>query len=655
VDLHVSDAPAGRLLDGRYRVEATVARGGMATVYRALDTRLDRPTALKVMHPELASDEEFVGLFISEARSAARLSHPAVVAVFDQGEDDGTVFLAMEYVEGRTLRRVLRDRGRLSPAHVLEVIEPVLAALDAAHTAGIVHRDVKPENVLVADDGRVKVADFGLARALTDASTVTRGLLLGTVNYISPEQALGDAATPRSDVYSTGVMLYELLTGVPPHTGPTDFVIVRSHIDNDVPAPSDAAPSVPAAVDDLVRRATAREPAERFADAGDFLDALRQVRTELDTAVPGLEPRETAGVSIAEALTSTARTSPPRDPEHTSVIPSTAAGAPTARRAPGAVRRPPAKRPSGRRQSKPRSRWRGPILFTLVMLLAIGTAVGAWWYGAGRYTVTPSLLNVTAAEAAAKAQVEGLTTVQTSEQFSEVVAAGLVVETDPGPGERILRDGEIELVISKGPERYEVPSLAGKTRAQAEEALAAAQIPVGAVTEEYHDEVAADLVITQSVPAGEQVRRDTLVAFTISLGREPIQIEDFTNRPFAEAEAALTEAGFTVVKEDQLRLDVAAGTVLTQNPATGTGFRGDEIRLQVAWNPLSAPVQIQVPNVIGSKVDDARAQLQQLGFRVDVRGERQGGATVTDQDPKAGESRAAGQVVRLTVARNDGD
>ncbi|MGH8774237.1 MAG: protein kinase domain-containing protein, partial [Jiangellaceae bacterium] len=333
MDLHVSEAPVGRMVDGRYRVDATLARGGMATVYRALDTRLDRVVALKVMHPELAVDDEFVERFIGEARSAARLSHPAVVAVFDQGEDAGSVFLAMEYVEGRTLRRVLRDRGRLSPEHALKLVEPVLAALDAAHTAGIVHRDVKPENVLVGDDGRVKVADFGLARALSDASTATRGLLLGTVNYISPEQALGEAATPRSDVYSAGVMLYELLTGAPPHTGPTDFVIVRSHIDEDVPAPSETEPAVPGPVDELVRRSTTRDPEQRYADAGAFLAAVRGTRAALDSAVPGLEPRESAGVSIAEAMTSThAVHGPGRLSDHTTVLPRT-----------GVIPRPPAR------------------------------------------------------------------------------------------------------------------------------------------------------------------------------------------------------------------------------------------------------------------------------------------------------------------------
>jgi serine/threonine protein kinase/beta-lactam-binding protein with PASTA domain len=642
VDTHVSDAPVGRFLDGRYRVEATLARGGMATVYRALDTRLDRVIALKVMHPELAVDNDFVARFIGEARSAAQLSHPAVVAVFDQGEDDGAVFLAMEYIEGRTLRQVLRDRGRLTPDDALDVIEPVLAALGAAHAAGIVHRDVKPENVLVADDGRVKVADFGLARALTDASTATRGLLLGTVNYISPEQALGEAATPRSDVYSAGVMLYEMVTGTAPHTGATDFVVVRSHIETDVPAPSSNEPGIPPAVDDLVRRATARDPMQRFADAGDFHDAVARARRLTDPAVHGLEPRDLAGVTIAEALTSAPRPADTVRPiSHTSVIPS----------APGPVRRPPGREPghaAGRKQPRPPSRWRGPLAFTLVLLLALGAAVAAWWYGTGRYTSTPSLLNVTVAEARAIAAAEGLTVVETGEQYSEVVEPGLVAATEPGPGERILRDDPIELTISLGPERYEVPDLVGMTRDEAEKALADAHIGLGEVEQAFDEEVPKNVVISQGVEAGELVRRDATVSITVSKGREVIAIEDFTGQPAAEAQQALTDAGFEVSTQNRFDDDVPAGVVIRQDPSSGTGYRGDQIQLEVSKG--SRDDEIEVPSVVGMDVDEARELLEGLGFRVQVRGGFFGGREVQSQTPQAGEVRKRDTVIRLNVS-----
>jgi eukaryotic-like serine/threonine-protein kinase len=641
VDLHVSAAPTGRLVDDRYRIEATLARGGMATVYRAVDIRLDRSVALKVMHPELAADDDFVARFIGEARSAARLSHPAVVAVYDQGEDAGTVYLAMEYVEGRTLRQVLRERGRLSPGHGLDVIEPILAALQAAHDAGIVHRDVKPENVLVGDDGRVKVADFGLARALTDASTATRGLLLGTVNYISPEQALGEPATRRSDVYSAGVMLYELLTGRPPHTGPTDFVVVRRHIDEDVPPPSRVEPAVPAHVDALVRRATEREPLSRFADAGEFLAAVRLGHEELDAGAAGLEPRESAGVSVAEALTSIIDPAAAEPAWRTGAVPRGAAQAAVpAQRSPV--------RPDGPTQRRrPRRQWRGPILFVSVLLLAAGLAIGAWWYGAGRYTTTPSLIDLTVDEARVAADAEGLTVVEAGTRFSEVVDESRVVATEPRPGERVVHDGAIEIFTSKGPERYVVPELVGKTRADAEDALAAAVIPVGTIDEQFHDDVAEGVVISQSVPAGEELRRDMAVSMAVSKGRQPIEIEDFTGRPFAEAEEALTEAGFDVVADETVDPSVPDGTVISQDPANGTGFRGDEIRLQVS---SGTALKIPVPDVVGMDVAAARILLGALGFDVEVRGAGFGGE-VTAQQPKAGELRQVGSTVRLQRSR----
>ncbi|MDQ3431965.1 MAG: protein kinase, partial [Actinomycetota bacterium] len=295
----VRDPLAGQLLDGRYRVGARLARGGMGTVYAALDTRLERPVALKVMNPALADDDDFVARFIREARSAARLSHPNVVAVYDQGSDQGVVYLAMEYVEGRTLRDVLRERGRLTPREAFTVLEPVLAALGAAHHAGIVHRDVKPENVLMADDGRVKVADFGLARAMTSLSNATtHTLLMGTVAYLSPEQVERGVADPRSDVYATGILLFEMLTGTPPHTGETPLAVAYKHVHDDVPPPSSRVPRLPRRIDDLVRRATARDPDLRPADA-------RALRAELERVRAGLKEREldTGGTPLAHADT----------------------------------------------------------------------------------------------------------------------------------------------------------------------------------------------------------------------------------------------------------------------------------------------------------------------------------------------------------------
>jgi eukaryotic-like serine/threonine-protein kinase len=281
MDDTLADPLAGRLLDGRYAVTARIAHGGMATVYLATDTRLDRQVALKVMHAELARDDEFVRRFIGEAKSVARLSHQNVVAVFDQGSDGPFLYLAMEYVPGRTLKEVLRERGRFTPAAALDIMTGVLDGLAAAHASGIVHRDVKPENVLLTADGRLKVADFGLARAQAATGHTQAGLLIGTVAYLPPEQVTGEATGPRADVYSAGVMLFELLTGRQPFSGESPISVAYQHVNQDVPAPSSLVPGLPPAVDQLVLAATSRDPALRLADAGEFARAVRRVRESI--------------------------------------------------------------------------------------------------------------------------------------------------------------------------------------------------------------------------------------------------------------------------------------------------------------------------------------------------------------------------------------
>lgn len=645
----MSDAPLGRLLDGRYRVDAALARGGMATVYRALDTRLDRIVALKVMHPELTVDDEFVASFIGEARSAARLSHPNVVGVFDQGQDDGVVFLAMEYVEGSTLRHVLRERGPLTPAQALAMLEPVLSALSAAHEAGIVHRDIKPENVLVGENGRIKVADFGLARALADSGTGNRGVLLGTVNYISPEQAQGAPATPRSDVYSAGVMLYELLTGVPPHGGATDSDVVRSHIERDVPPPSAVVPAIAPAVDGLVQRATAREPQARFADAAAFGEAVRTTMTAIGAPVPGLEERESAGVTVTEALA--LGNLEPADGSgagHTTVIP-----APTAAPAapPGPARRPSApparhgrRGGASRRRSRRRHGRAGPILLVLALVLAAAVIAGAWWLGEGRYTSVPPLVGLTYEQAELKAEEAGLRVRRSGTEHSEAVEEGNVVRTVPATADRILRGRYVGLVISEGAERFEVPDLQGLTEQQAVEELEELNL-VADVEKEYHDTVEEGMVIGQGVDPGEQLRADEQVPVYVSQGREPIELVDYTGQRADLAQRQLTDAGFEVVVEEQPAGGVRPGFVISQEPSSGEAYRGDQVTLYVA----SEDARIPVPDVVGMQVDEAQRLLAEAGFtniRVDGR-LLFWRDTVAEQRPRAGEEIKPDQRIEL--------
>ena len=341
----VTESLLGRVFDGRYRVLSHIADGGMASVYLATDTRLDRDVALKVLRRDLARDEAFVSRFRREARSAARLSHPNVVSVFDQGDDDGHMFLAMEYVPGQTLREVMKAEGPLTPRAALDLMAPVLQALGAAHRAGIIHRDVKPENIILReDDGTVKVADFGLARAVSNQTSYSQtGVLLGTVAYLSPEQVERGIADARSDVYAAGLILFEMLTGTKAFVGDTPIHIAYQHVHGSIPAPSSRVPTVPAELDALVALATSRDPDQRPADAGDFLAEVRKSRamltpTELDrrpegssalgagTSTVAVERTSALPVETAQQASQQARRSRPVGPlalpqDHTPTVP----------------------------------------------------------------------------------------------------------------------------------------------------------------------------------------------------------------------------------------------------------------------------------------------------------------------------------------------
>jgi len=504
----VDDVVAGQLIDGRYRVETRLARGGMATIYLATDMRLERTVALKVMHARLANDAEFVSRFIREARSAARLSHPNVVAVFDQGTDAGHVFLTMEYIEGHTLRDLLVEGSRLSPRHACEVLEPVLAALGAAHRTGIIHRDVKPENVLLAHDGRIKVADFGLARGTNATAHTSTGILIGTMAYLAPEQVEGGVADPRSDVYAAGVMLYEMLTGVQPHRGENPLEVAYRHVHHNVPPPSAVLPDLPPALDALVALATCRDPDGRPANANQLLAEVSQV----SIALPEAAPNPYDAPKSADEGTS---------PNQTLI-----------------VRHPPK---SGPAHSSTRSRWgilgrlpSGLVAFLSILLLTLGVSLGAWWLGVGQYTRTPSLLSLTEQEAKAKAEQAGLD-VDFTQEFSEIVPNGQVIDTDPQPTDRILRSGTITAVVSRGPERYEVPDLAGKPVDEAKQLLTETHLTAaGKLTEDYSDTVPQGAVISSDPAKGATLKRDSSVRLIVSKGPPPppeIDLSDiFGNR-----------------------------------------------------------------------------------------------------------------------------
>lgn len=627
-----ADDLVGVTLDGRYRVLEHLADGGMASVYLGLDTRLDRDVAIKVMRADLAADDTFVSRFRREARSAARLSHPNVVAVHDQGEADGRVFLVMELVLGQTLRQVLDTEGALTPRAALDLLEPVLAGLAAAHHAGLVHRDVKPENVIIREDGTVKVADFGLARAVSSqTATGATGVLLGTVSYLSPEQVERGIADARSDVYAAGLVLFEMLTGRKAIDGETPIHVAFQHVHGDVPSLLDAAPDAPAPLDDLVATAIARDPDERPRDAAEYLDLLHETRRELSPAE--LDARPAAGSPRA----SEARA------ERTTAMPAGAVSSTQATRT-----SPTTSTAVGHDEAEPSRRRRSPLLWLLPLLLVLG-AVGAgaaWAYSAAQRTIVPEVAGQPVAAAETRL-TEAELTMTTKEAFDEEVAKGVAIRSTPDAGQEVRKSSEVVVTVSKGPERYEVPRLAGMTEAEAKAALTKTRLALGKTTEEFDEKVEQGTVISSSPAAGRPLRRDAKVAIVVSKGPEPIDIPSVTGQPFESAEQRLEDAGFTVERgEDVNHDDVAKGSVVSQDPSTGTGHRGDTITVVVS----KGPVMVEVPDVGGMTSSEARQALEAAGLKVQV--ERVFGGmldNVRAVDPAVGTSVRKGATVTIYV------
>ncbi len=675
MDRTVADPMIGRLLDGRYRVGPRIARGGMATVYEATDLRLDRLCALKVMHAGLGDDDDFAGRFVREARSAARLSHPHVVSVFDQGDDDGTLFLAMEYVPGHTLRDVIRSRAPLPPRQALALLDPVLSALGSAHQAGMIHRDVKPENVLLSDDDRiVKVADFGLARAVSAETqhTATGGVLIGTVSYLSPELVVAGRADARSDVYAAGVVLYEMLTGRKPHEGDSPIQVAYKHVHEDVPPPSQRASGIPPYVDALVARATARERDLRPPDARVMLHQVRRVRAALDHHVAD-DPELTAD------LTPTVPVQRPGpldreyidyvgddDPDHVQTIlsPAQAVGAVgTAGSMRAGAARPadetsvisapasggggPGRRGARRPGRRPRRSRRGPLLLGLVLVLAVATGAGSWWFGSGRYTSTPGVIDLSARAAAAKARADGLSFHVAARSWSETVPAGSVVSTDPAPGEHIVRHGTLTAVVSRGPERHAVPHLAGLGLDAAQAALQKARLGYGDASYAWSTHVAKGSVLRSDPGAGTRLRRGTAVDVTVSKGPRPIKVPGFVGQDAKDAAGALHRLGLEVDTTHENSDTVPTGDVVSQTPHRGHLFRGDTVRLVVS----KGPVLVEIPEVRRMSAAKATATLRAAGFEVRTTKVAYyiGLGLVVNQDPGSGTRVPRGSTVTIYV------
>jgi eukaryotic-like serine/threonine-protein kinase len=607
-------------LDGRYHVLDRIAVGGMGEVYRAHDAVLERPVAIKVLHRSLAGDAGFVERFRREARAAASLNHQNIVAVHDWGSVDGIYYMVMEYVAGRSVRELLNEQGVLAAAQATDVLEQTLAALQHAHRQGIVHRDVKPENLMVTRDGIVKVADFGLARALADAQITEAGTVTGTVQYLAPEQLQGEPADPRTDLYALGIVAFELLTARLPFTGETPMAIAYKHIHERVPKPSSFNPAVPASLDGWVASVTEKERELRPESA---TEARRDLMAE-SGALPPAEPLASLvpDVSVIRAPEPEAT----MDPVVTITIP-------------------------GRTTKHPRlgRPWWKVALVLLLAVVALGSAAwAAWAYLIPHEVDVPTVVSIPVDRAQTKIGDAGLVVRMAEGQYSTMIPADHVLRVQPPEGTRLEKGDRVTLIPSLGPRPVPAPDLIGKTLPKARGQLRDAGLHVGKVKKEYNERVDEGLVVRQSVEGDAEVPIGSDIDLVVSKGPTPVPVPKVVGLKQSEATAALEGEGFLVSVSEEFSDRVDKGVVISQTPAQGIDYQpGSSVSIAVS----KGPPEFAMPSVVGMSRDGAVDRLRSLGLLVDVSiVPGHAGARVVFQEPAAGTTVRAGDLVHIYVA-----
>jgi eukaryotic-like serine/threonine-protein kinase len=612
----MSAIEAGTLIDGRYRVSERLGSGGMADVYLAHDTLLGRQVALKLLHHRFAEDQEFVERFRREASSAAGLSHPNVVAVFDRGEWDGTYYIAMEYLPGRSLKAVVREHGPLSPSDATDIVVQILLAVRFAHRRGIIHRDIKPHNVILDEEGRAKVTDFGIARAGASDMTLT-GSIMGTAQYLSPEQAQGHAVSETSDLYAVGVVLYELLTGSVPFEGESAVTIALKQVSAEPTPPSQRNPEVPPALDAVVMRSLAKDPLARFASADEFIAALQQAREGISPAPApafnGAPPTQMAAAALVV---------PPLPPEETHS-------------------------PEDDARKRKRAWWIAAGVAALAIVAAVLLLLLLPGSKAGRVSV-PEVTGETQPAAVTSLQRAGLAPVVSLTSNADV-ANGLVVGTTPPHGTLVAKGSRVSVYVSSGPETLGLPDVIHKTSDEALKILRKKGFRP-TVQNQSSSSVEKGLVISTNPAAGIEVQHGSPVTVYVSSGPQEASVPEVTGESQAAATAALAAVG---LKETVIKREVAEptpGTVISQSPAAGVSLRvGGQVTIVVA----QALKQAVVPSLVGQSEAQAVATLTAADLtshtvqRTVTEPSKVG--TVVQQSPAAGHKLSKGGEVTIAV------
>jgi serine/threonine-protein kinase len=623
----MTDLPdTSTIIDGRYRVLHRVGSGGMADVVCAEDLQLGRNVAIKLLHRRFAADEEFVERFRREASSAAGLQHPHVVAVYDRGEWDGTYYIAMEYLEGRTLKKLVQDEAPLAGPRAIDLTIQILRAARFAHKRGIIHRDLKPHNVIIDGEGRAKVTDFGIAKAGASDMTQT-GSIMGTAQYLSPEQAQGFAVSAASDLYSVGIILYEMLTGRVPFEGESAVTIALKQVGEAPVPPSAHNPAVSPALEAVVLRALEKDPARRFAEADEFISALEH-------AGAGIAPAPLDQTQVGGQRTGLMAPIPPPGAYPEPMLLEHYAPAP-----------PP---PDG--DGGGGTRWWIAALVGLLVIAVLGA--GVLLLGKDKVKV-PNVVGNPQAEAELILKRRGLATDTTLKEHP-TLAKGTVIGQDPGGGSRVPKGDSVMLVVSAGPGTARIPELSGRPRSVARKTLSDLGF---AVSEEKaaSDSITENHVVATRPASGQDLEKGQNVTLVLSSGKERIGVPKVTDLKQDEARSTLEALGFTVATTEQDSTDKDPGTVLDQNPKSGTKLaKGGKVTLAVA----KAPAPVDVPSTIGTGPVAATHALEKAGFKVQQApdpqptGDRTQDGHVVAQSPAGGQAKK-GDTVTITVGSYD--